>query len=148
MGVATFCKAFPWHFVIDRRLELVQLGSGFMRLFGCLLKKYGTAAATYFEFHRPRSMMLSFEEIVKRANTPFVLAIRKIPQVETFPAEVSVEGWEVEGNSSDDKGMGCKRVANVVTTKTVCLYYTEGCCLMKIIHTTIHFIWQCISPWA
>lgn len=91
MGVATFCKAFPWHFVIDRRLELVQLGSGFMRLFGCLLKKYGTTAATYFEFHRPRSMMLSFEEIVKRANTPFVLAIRRIPQVETFPAEVSVE---------------------------------------------------------
>lgn len=26
IGVAGFCKAFPWHFVTDRRLELVQLG--------------------------------------------------------------------------------------------------------------------------
>ncbi|GLG93360.1 GbsGC alpha-1: Soluble guanylyl cyclase alpha-1 subunit, partial [Gryllus bimaculatus] len=25
MGVASFCKAFPWHFVMDRRLELVQV---------------------------------------------------------------------------------------------------------------------------
>lgn len=89
MGVATFCKAFPWHFVIDRRLELVQLGSGFMRLFGRILTTCGTTAATYFEFHRPRNITLSFNEIVKRANTPFVLAIRKLPAVEPFPAEVS-----------------------------------------------------------
>lgn len=26
IGVASFCKAFPWHFVTDKRLELVQLG--------------------------------------------------------------------------------------------------------------------------
>lgn len=89
MGVATFCKAFPWHFVIDRRLELVQLGSGFMRLFGCVLTSCGTVAATYFEFRRPRNISLSFNEIVKRANTPFVLAIRKPLGVESFPAEVS-----------------------------------------------------------
>lgn len=89
MGVVTFCKSFPWHFVIDRRLELVQIGAGFMRLFGCHLATLGTAAATYFEFHRPRSITLSFNEIVKRANTPFVLSIRKLPGVELFPAEVS-----------------------------------------------------------
>ncbi|GJQ77350.1 hypothetical protein Trydic_g20760 [Trypoxylus dichotomus] len=93
MGVPTFCKAFPWHFVIDRRLELVQLGSGFMRVFGCMLTTCGTAAATYFEFHRPRSLTLSFNEIVKRANTPFVLAIKKLPGVDTFPAE----GLELKG---------------------------------------------------
>lgn len=89
MGVPTFCKAFPWHFIVDRKLELVQIGSGFMRVFGCLLTTYGAAASTYFEFHRPRSLTLSFPEIVKRANTPFVLAIRKQTGVQTFPAEVS-----------------------------------------------------------
>lgn len=89
MGVATFCKAFPWHFVMDRRLDLVQLGSGFMRLFGRMLATCGTTVATYFEFHRPRSITLSFGEIIKRANTPFVLAIRNLPGVEAFPAEVS-----------------------------------------------------------
>lgn len=89
MGVPTFCKAFPWHFVIDRRLELVQLGAGFMRVFGCMLTTHGTTATTYFEFHRPKSLTLSFKEIVKRANTPFVLAIKKLSGVNTFPAEVS-----------------------------------------------------------
>lgn len=34
IGVASFCKAFPWHFVLDRRLQLVQIGAGFMRVFG------------------------------------------------------------------------------------------------------------------
>ncbi|KAF5285335.1 hypothetical protein FQA39_LY04434 [Lamprigera yunnana] len=93
LGVPTFCKAFPWHFVMDRRLELVQLGSGFMRLFGCVLKTCGTTASTYFEFHRPRSITLSFNEIIKRANTPFVLAIRKPPEIGPFPAE----GLELKG---------------------------------------------------
>lgn len=89
MGVATFCKAFPWHFVMDKKLELVQLGSGFMRLFGSYLAKYGTQAATYFEFHRPRSSVLCFNEIVKRTNSPFVLAIKKIKGDETFTSHVS-----------------------------------------------------------
>ncbi|EFA02348.1 head-specific guanylate cyclase [Tribolium castaneum] len=93
MGVATFCKAFPWHFVLDRKLDLVQLGSGFMRLFGRLLGNLGKSVATYFEFHRPRSITLSFGEIIKRANTPFVLAIRNLPGVESFPAE----GLELKG---------------------------------------------------
>lgn len=89
MGVASFCKAFPWHFVMDSRLEFVQLGNGFMRLFGCILATHGAAVSTYFRFHRPRGIPLSIPEIVKRANTPFVLVIRKPAGVEEFPAEVS-----------------------------------------------------------
>lgn len=76
MGVASFCKAFPWHFVMDRRLEFVQLGAGFMQLFAPDLQTLGTSVATYFEFRRPRGIALCFSEIVKRANTPFVLSIR------------------------------------------------------------------------
>ncbi|XP_069688238.1 head-specific guanylate cyclase [Periplaneta americana] len=75
MGVASFCKAFPWHFVMDRRLEMVQLGAGFMKLFAHDLQTLGFSVATYFEFRRPRAIALSFNEIVKRANTSFVLAI-------------------------------------------------------------------------
>lgn len=73
----------------DRKLELVQLGSGFMRLFGCLLKSSGTSVSTYFEFNRPRSLTLSFNEIVKRANTPFVLALKEHTGVKFFQANVS-----------------------------------------------------------
>ncbi|RZF48979.1 hypothetical protein LSTR_LSTR003055 [Laodelphax striatellus] len=72
IGVATFCKAFPWHFVIDRRLEIIQLGVGFMRIFGAQL---GTPVQTYFEFKLPRGVEVSFEGIIKRANSPFLLAI-------------------------------------------------------------------------
>ncbi|XP_044749887.1 head-specific guanylate cyclase [Coccinella septempunctata] len=93
VDVATFCKAFPWHFVIDRRLDLVQLGSGFMQLFGGLLAGQGRAVATYFDFRRPRSIVLSFADIVKRANTPFVLAIRKLSAAKAFPAV----GLELKG---------------------------------------------------
>lgn len=107
IGIPTFCRAFPWHFVIgtcknsfcffnkqriqivDRKLELVQLGSGFMRLFGRLLKTSGTSVSTYFEFNRPRSLTLSFNEIVKRANTPFVLALKQHPDDKFFQANVS-----------------------------------------------------------
>ncbi|XP_017775774.1 PREDICTED: head-specific guanylate cyclase [Nicrophorus vespilloides] len=102
MGVTTFCKAFPWHFVMDRRLELVQLGSGFMRLFACRLKTRGTAIAAYFEFHRPKNINLSFSEIVKRANTPFILAIRKLPEANPLLGEgLQLKGQMVYCPESD-----------------------------------------------
>ncbi|XKL66634.1 hypothetical protein PGB90_010054 [Kerria lacca] len=39
ISVSTFCKAFPWHFLTDKNLQIVQLGSGFMKLFGRQLKQ-------------------------------------------------------------------------------------------------------------
>lgn len=90
MGVGSFCKAFPWHFVMDSRMELVQLGSGCMRLFGCYLGSHGAAVSTYFEFRRPRGLELSVAEIGKRANTTFVLSLKKPIGVEEFLAEVSL----------------------------------------------------------
>lgn len=80
---------FFFLFFTDRRLEMVQIGAGFMRLFGQKLTTCGASVATYFDFQRPRSITLSFQEIIKRANTPFVLAIRKIPGTTFLHAEVS-----------------------------------------------------------
>ncbi|XP_034937594.1 head-specific guanylate cyclase [Chelonus insularis] len=93
MGVASFCKAFPWHFVVDRQLEIVQLGVGFMRIFGHNLNKYGREISTYFVFIRPRGVTLTFHEILKRANTPFVLTLQKPPGTDKFLAE----GLELKG---------------------------------------------------
>ncbi|PNF35757.1 hypothetical protein B7P43_G13046 [Cryptotermes secundus] len=94
MGVASFCKAFPWHFVMDRHLEMVQLGAGFMQLFARDLRTLGTSVATYFEFRRPRGIALCFNEIVKRANTPFVLSIR---WPDSTAEERLAEGLELKG---------------------------------------------------
>lgn len=88
MGVASFCKAFPWHFVVDRQLELVQLGVGFMRIFGQHLNRLGREISTYFVFTRPSGVTLTFHEILKRANTPFVLTLQRPEGVDKYPAEV------------------------------------------------------------
>ncbi|CAH1958858.1 unnamed protein product [Acanthoscelides obtectus] len=103
MGVVTFCKAFPWHFVLDRKLELVQLGSGFMRLFGRYLMKCGTSVATYFEFRRPSSITLAFKHIVERTNTPFVLVVKKPKGVENFNAQ----GLQLKGQMVSCPESGC-----------------------------------------
>ncbi|EZA55251.1 Head-specific guanylate cyclase [Ooceraea biroi] len=93
MGVASFCKAFPWHFVVDRQLELVQLGVGFMRIFGHHLNRHGREISTYFAFTRPHGVTLTFHEILKRANTPFILTLQRPHGIDKYPAE----GLEMKG---------------------------------------------------
>lgn len=93
MGVASFCKAFPWHFVVDRQLELVQLGVGFMKIFGHYLNRLGREISTYFVFTRPHGVTLTFHEILKRANTPFILTLQRPHGVDKYPAE----GLEMKG---------------------------------------------------
>ncbi|XP_072945633.1 head-specific guanylate cyclase [Epargyreus clarus] len=91
IGVASFCKAFPWHFITDKRLELVQLGGGFMRLFGKNLSSHGSALGTYFRLLRPRGVPLDFREILKRVNTPFMFCLK-------IPGSASLaEGLEIKG---------------------------------------------------
>ncbi|XP_063832001.1 head-specific guanylate cyclase [Ostrinia nubilalis] len=90
IGVASFCKAFPWHFVTDKRLELVQLGGGFMRLFGTHLASHGSSLGTYFRLLRPRGVPLDFREILKRVNTPFMFSLK-------IPGSSLAEGLEIKG---------------------------------------------------
>ena len=74
IGTSTFCRAFPWHFMVDRNMQLVQLGVGFMRLFGSELKKMGRHLATYFQMKKP-TVEPNFDKILKKANSPFVIAV-------------------------------------------------------------------------
>ncbi|XP_018398508.1 PREDICTED: head-specific guanylate cyclase [Cyphomyrmex costatus] len=95
MGVASFCKAFPWHFVVDRQLELVQLGVGFMKIFGHHLNRLGRGISTYFVFTRPHGVTLTFHEILKRANTPFILTLQRLHDVNDD--EYLAKGLEMKG---------------------------------------------------
>ena len=63
--------------MVDRQLNLVQLGVGFMRLFGSELKKYGRHLSTYFELKKPQ-VEFNFVKILKKANSPFVLAVCRV----------------------------------------------------------------------
>ncbi|XP_037947861.1 head-specific guanylate cyclase-like [Teleopsis dalmanni] len=93
MNSGTFCKAFPWHFIMNENLELVQLGTGFSKLYKPYMGDYGCLAATYFDFKRPKGLTMKFRDIVRRTYTPFLIALKNPPNVKEFPAE----GLEIKG---------------------------------------------------
>uniref|UniRef100_A0A336MPC9 guanylate cyclase n=1 Tax=Culicoides sonorensis TaxID=179676 RepID=A0A336MPC9_CULSO len=93
MSNATFCKAFPWHFIMNEELEFLQLGKGFSRLFKNYIPTYGRNAVTYFKFRRPRNLELKFHEITKRTNTTFLLSVRAPPGCTEFFGK----GLEIKG---------------------------------------------------
>ncbi|XP_046394651.1 head-specific guanylate cyclase [Ischnura elegans] len=76
MAPATFCRAFPWHLILDRRMDMIQVGTGLLRVFGTLLRT-DRSINTYFSVVRPRGIGLRFEDILMRANTAFVLAVKR-----------------------------------------------------------------------
>ncbi|KAH9374046.1 hypothetical protein HPB48_005315 [Haemaphysalis longicornis] len=71
LEVATFCRAFPFHFMCDRQLKLTQLGMGLARIFG------GRASTVpeLFTFVEPRVEM-RFDHVVAHINLPFLLQVR------------------------------------------------------------------------
>lgn len=91
MNPATFCKAFPWHFFMNDKLELIQMGRGFSKLFKSSLPTFGRLVTTYFDFKRP-TLTLNFKEIIKRSNTPFTLALKAVPGKKNIS-----EGLEIKG---------------------------------------------------
>lgn len=93
IGTSTFCRAFPWHFMVDRHLQLVQLGVGFMRLFGAELKKMGRHLATYFQMKKP-TVEPNFDKILKKANSPFILAVCHVTK---DSRKTKLEGLEFKG---------------------------------------------------
>ncbi|XP_034250845.1 head-specific guanylate cyclase [Thrips palmi] len=102
IGVSTFCKAFLWHLVLDRSMDMVQLGAGFMRIFGRELLTTGKAFCNYFTLKRPKGLTLSFDAILERVNTPFLLSIKRPPGVVEFKAEdLDIKGQMVFCPESD-----------------------------------------------
>lgn len=51
MNMATFCKAFPWHFILDEELEIIQMGKN-------CLKKYHTRGW----FERRNNFCITFSD--------------------------------------------------------------------------------------
>lgn len=75
--------------MVDRNLNLVQLGVGFMRLFGADLKRTGRHLATYFQLKKPL-VEFNFDKILKKANSPFVLAVSYVPGKDNLKAKLQV----------------------------------------------------------
>lgn len=88
----SFCKAFPWHFILNEKLELIQIGNGFSRLFKGTTTK-DRFVSTFFRFKRPQGLPLKFREIVRRTNTPFLVALQNPVGRSDFIAK----GLEIKG---------------------------------------------------
>lgn len=88
MNPQTFCKAFPWHFIMNDDLELIQMGKGFSKLFKSSLATHGRLATTYFHFKRPTGLTIKFREIIRRSNTPFMLALKPVEGTRHYASEV------------------------------------------------------------
>lgn len=66
----SFAKAFPFHFVINRHLEIVQAGSVLERL--CPEQIIGTSFIQHFQLKHP-NITVDFDDIIKHFRTLFIL---------------------------------------------------------------------------
>ncbi|ODN06499.1 Head-specific guanylate cyclase [Orchesella cincta] len=88
ISVSLFSRAFPWHFVLDRQLRIVQLGSSLLKLFAPSfihnvkyqqLLSEGYKVTEFFEFVRPDlGSEICFETVFQRLNTPFLFRLRNL----------------------------------------------------------------------
>lgn len=81
MNLLSFCKAFPFHVMFDRKLHIKQAGLSLMRL----IKYKPTSTLVFtdiFDLARPR-MDFSFEAVISHINTVFIVTTK--PGVIDFP---------------------------------------------------------------
>lgn len=72
---ATFCTAFPFHLMFDRKLRIIQAGSAVRRIVVGLNQDVNVTITDTFELIRPQ-MNFSFDSILAHINTVFVLKSR------------------------------------------------------------------------
>ncbi|KAK6172883.1 hypothetical protein SNE40_016454 [Patella caerulea] len=77
IGVATFCKSFPFHVIFDDQLNIIQLGTALLKMIGPHIAAHGRHIATYFEIGRPQVKM-SFSAILSRVNSSFILRTKSL----------------------------------------------------------------------
>ncbi len=66
----SFAKAFPFHFVINRHQEIVQVGSVLERL--CPEQIIGKSFSQHFQIKRP-NIPVNFDDIIKQSRALFIL---------------------------------------------------------------------------
>ncbi|TNN31536.1 Guanylate cyclase soluble subunit alpha-2 [Liparis tanakae] len=74
IGLATFCRAFPFHLVLGPRMELLQLGEGLRKQ--ARIEPHRTLLfRDFFEIVSPK-MAPSFQGILQRLASPFTIRTR------------------------------------------------------------------------
>jgi len=88
ISISTFCRAFPYHVVFDREMNLLQVGIAFMRVVGpqlseaLSLAKKGQKRASFNRYfhiispHNEENLEVKFSSILKFVNQPFAVLVK------------------------------------------------------------------------
>jgi len=136
LSVATFCRAFPFHVMFNRRLEVVQAGVAMLRL---LRRSDATSFmfADCFTVVKPE-MTFSFSAVLARINTTFVVTtkpevLRLSPRMRQYDdAEHPVESCssprsDVQTTAADESEAGDR---DCLRLKGEMIYVRESDCVL------------------
>ncbi|KAK3100688.1 hypothetical protein FSP39_023818 [Pinctada imbricata] len=99
IGVATICETFPFHFIIDKNLNISQLGSALLKVIAPEIKAFGTHFLTYFKIKRPIVEPVTFSALLSRVNFAFVMETKSLKKNGTKV----VQEMEIKGQLIDLK---------------------------------------------
>ncbi|KAL4230721.1 Guanylate cyclase soluble subunit alpha-2 [Mactra antiquata] len=76
IGTSTFCKTFPFHFIIDKNLDMKQIGEALHKHVGMGKSTRERKMTLYFEVVRPKIEPLTFSALLSHVNFTFNLRTR------------------------------------------------------------------------
>ncbi|GFU35678.1 HNOBA domain-containing protein [Trichonephila clavipes] len=79
LSIPIMCKVFPFHIIIDRDMQIVQLGKKLLRLFKAKLNDGERHFSSFFVIQSPK-VAVTFEDISQLSNVSFVLVIKTSPR--------------------------------------------------------------------
>ncbi|XP_061164147.1 guanylate cyclase soluble subunit alpha-2-like [Saccostrea echinata] len=76
IGFDTFCETFPFHLIMNRNLEISQLGTALMKTVRSEEESKELSFTKYFKVIRPEIKQLTFSALLSRVNFAFLLKTR------------------------------------------------------------------------
>lgn len=79
IGFDTFCETFPFHLIMNRDLEISQLGSALMKIVRSDADSKDLIFSRLFNVIRPEIKQLTFSALLSRVNFAFLLETKICP---------------------------------------------------------------------
>lgn len=73
IGTATFCKTFPFHFVLDKNLDIIQIGEALAKHVTLAGSKSDRKVTSHFDMVRPVIEPFTFSALLSHVNFMFTL---------------------------------------------------------------------------
>lgn len=77
IGTTTFCKTFPFHFIIDKNLDIIQIGEALCKHVNMAKSKSKRGLTWNFEVVRPRIEPLTYSALLSHVNFTFNLRTKQ-----------------------------------------------------------------------